>query len=244
MKKLNVFLCGYHWVGCRVLEHLLEREDVGEIGVFTHEAKPPVPSVEALAGERGVRCTLVGVNDTTAWPFAPDIIISVYYRDIIKPHVIEAVRGRIFNLHPSLLPRHRGCSSLTWALIEGDTVAGLTYHYIDRGVDTGRILLQAALQVAPDETQATLYQRAMESGVAFWPAAFELVKAGFPGVPQQGEASLHKRGAPDGGQIDDSWPLERVERFIRAMTYPPYPYATYRGKEVRALEEYQRLRGA
>ncbi len=53
-----------------------------------------------------------------AIPFTPDCVASIYYRNIIKKPIIEACDGRIFNLHPSLLPRYRGCSSLTWAMIE------------------------------------------------------------------------------------------------------------------------------
>ncbi len=238
---LRLFLCGYHWVGCQVLEHLLCRGDISELAVFTHDAPTFVPDLRMLAARRGVWCTTDSIN-RMAWPFQPDIVASVYYRDIIKPHVIEHANRRIFNLHPSLLPRHRGCSSLTWAIIDGDPITGVTFHYIDPGIDSGSIILQAALQISPTETQATLYQRAMELGTGFWPAAFELVRAGFQGMPQAGEPTCHRREVPYRGEIDDTWSIEKVERFIRAMTYPPYPYATYHGRQIRTLSEYLQLR--
>jgi methionyl-tRNA formyltransferase len=243
MKKLKIFLCGYQRAGRRVLEHLLQRNDIAEIAVFTHEAPAAAADVHALAMERNIWSTKESLR-RAPWPFEPDVISSVYYRHIIPQDIIDRVGGKIFNLHSSLLPRHRGCSSLTWALVEGESLAGITYHYIDAGVDTGNILLQAALQIGPHETQADLYERAMDLGAAFWPAAFELVKSEFPGVPQEGESSCHKRGAPHDGIIDDSWDLERVERFIRAMTNPPLPYATYRGQEVRTMDQFLRLKQA
>jgi methionyl-tRNA formyltransferase len=242
MDQVKVLLCGFHWVGCRVLEHLVTRPDVSDVAVLTHPCPPHIESVGQLAAANGLWNSEVTVNDRTHWPFKPDIIASVYYRDIIRRNVIDEADGRVFNLHPSLLPRHRGCSSLTWAIAEGDAVAGITYHYIDQGVDTGAILLQAAMQISPSDTQATLFERAMGVGSEFWPAAFELVKCGFPGVPQIGKPTRHRRGPPFGGQIDSSWPLSRVERFIRAMTNPPYPYASYKGHEICSLKQYARLR--
>jgi methionyl-tRNA formyltransferase len=241
MSRLKIILAGYHWTGCRVLEHLLTCADVSDLAVFSHPSPEHVPDVCALAQKHDVRVSTDDIS-TSSLPFKPDVIASVYYRNIIRPNVIEACGRRIFNLHPSLLPRHRGCSSVPWAMIEGDTVTGITYHYIDQGIDTGPVLLQAAVPILPDDTQATLFDRCMKTGVDFFPAAFELVKAGFPGVAQQGAGSYHPRGAPFGGQIDPSWDEPRVERFIRAMTYPPYPDAQMAGRPVKSMEEYRRLR--
>ena len=237
---MKVVLCGYNWTGCRVLEHLLQRQDVSDIAVFTHEPPPELPDLRPLASAVGIWCTTESINQVPL-PFAADVIASVYYRFIVKPHVIASVRGRIFNMHPSLLPRHRGCSSIPWAIIEGDTVTGVTFHYMDESIDTGRIILQAAVPIASDETQASLFRRCMHRGVEFWPAALELVKAGFPGAPAQGASSFHKRGAPYGGVIQEGWPVDQVERFIRAMIFPPYPSATFRGHEIKSLADYMQV---
>jgi methionyl-tRNA formyltransferase len=144
-------------------------------------------------------------------------------------------------MHPSLLPRHRGCSSVPWAIIEGDEETGVTHHYIDQGVDTGRILSQVRTPIYARETQADLYERLMRIGAASWPQALEEVLKGAPGMVQEGESCYHKRGAPFSGQIDDAWPIDQIERFIRAMTYPPYPFATYHGREIHNLAEYLAL---
>jgi methionyl-tRNA formyltransferase len=238
-----MFLCCFNWVGAKVLEHVLSRSDIDDLAVFTHEPKVATPDLRSLAKKNGIWCATASVNYAT-WPFEPDIVSSVYYRKILATATLDRVAGKAFNLHPSLLPCHRGCSSLTWAIIEGDPFAGISYHYIDSGIDTGPILLQSVLHIAPGETQETLYGRAMDLGASFWPAAFELIKAGFPGVPQQGEPSYHKRETPFGGRIDDDWSLDKIERFIRAMTFPPYPYATYQGQQVKSLDDYLKLRKA
>jgi len=236
--KLKIILCLYNWVGCEVLEHVLQRGDIEEIAIFTHEVTPSaMADPSTIAVQKGIWMSTESINDVRL-PFNPDIIASVYYRQVIKKHVIEAADGKVFNMHPSLLPRHRGCSSIPWAIIDGDSFTGVTFHYIDQGIDTGRVLLQAAIPITPSDTQESLYQRCMRTGAQYWPAAFELVKCNFHGVEQYGEPSFHKRGAPNNGVIDDNWPLDKIERFIRAMTYPPYPYATYEGISIRTLDEY------
>ena len=88
---------------------------------------------------------------------------------MIKQDVIDIVNGKIFNLHPALLPKYRGCSSVTWAMINGEKECGFTYHYIDKGCDTGKIILQKAIKIEDFDTQLTLYNRVMfESMDYFW----------------------------------------------------------------------------
>jgi methionyl-tRNA formyltransferase len=65
-----------------------------------------------------------------------------------------------------------------------------------------------------------------------------MVATGAKGVPQTGEASHYPRECPYGGEIDQAWKLEEIERFIRAMNYPPYPPARFDGKTVHSIDEY------
>ncbi len=239
---MDLVLAAYHRAGCAVLEHAASRPDVDRVTVYTHEPGPGVPDIRERADALGAEWTTERLTGDTL--HAADIVASVYYRSIVPVEVIQACEGRIFNAHPSLLPRHRGASSLTWAMVEGDTETGVTFHYIDEGVDTGPILFQARFAILPDDTQATLYDRAMDVVVENWPRAFELVRDGVAGEPQGEESSYHGRGAPYDGEIQDSWPDAVVERFIRAMINPPYPPARYRGENVLTFADYERLRSS
>ena len=96
----------------RALELLLHRGH--NIQVCTHESPSYVPSLYDYAQDLGISVTIDSVNDIDL-PFEPDLICSIYYRNIINKRLIDIVNGRAFNLHPSLLPKYRGCSSLTWA---------------------------------------------------------------------------------------------------------------------------------
>ena len=241
---MKLVLGAYHSVGEDVLRQAIARQDVEDLALYTHRpAQPGVPDLEEVGRKLGVWVTCESINETPP-PFQPDLVSLVYYRSIVSNSVIESVDGKIFNLHPSLLPRHRGASSVPWSIIEGDSVTGVTYHYVTPEVDAGDILLQISTQIGPDDTQLSLYQRLMELGAACWVSALLLVLGEQPGVPQAGPACVHPRGAPHGGVIDPDWPRDKIERFIRAMTYPPLPPATYLDEPVTSLDAFDRLRRA
>jgi methionyl-tRNA formyltransferase len=129
----------------------------GELMVRVHEwlqkmeSGPIFLTHEALDEE-----TLVDVE--------PDICISVSYRHIIPPEIID-IAPRIINLHISYLPFNRGAHPAVWSIVEG-TPAGVTLHEIDEGIDTGPILVQQRVGVFSADTAATLYDRL--SDVAFY----------------------------------------------------------------------------
>jgi methionyl-tRNA formyltransferase len=231
----NIVIGGYHWIGCKAIE--VFRDAGANVYVYTHPAGEGVPCVASYCRRAGVAFTVERISASNL-PFTPDLIASVYYRHLIKPDVIERVGGRIINLHPSLLPKYRGCSSLTWAMVQKQATAGYTYHYIDAGCDTGNVILQRPVKIEPFDTQQTLYYRVMFQAVQDLIPAVEFVFDGAPGIPQSGEATHFKRGAPYNGVIDPAWPEADVEHFIRAMTFPPYPYATFLGTPIRTFEEY------
>lgn len=232
---MKLFLCGQGPAAESVLRnHLAPGNGVESVAVFTHSGA----GIYGMAQAWGLPVTLESVNTLEAWPFQPDIIVSVYYRTIIKQHVIDRANGKIFNAHTSLLPRHRGRSPIPWAIVEGDRQTGVTYHYIDDGIDTGRVILQAVCQISGTETQTTLFEKINTLVVAYFPAALALVLENWRGIEQQGEDTYHHAGPPYGGEINPDWTHGKIDRFIRAMTYPPLPYAKFRGREIRSMADY------
>lgn len=236
---MNVILCGFGLAAPKVLEYLTTHKDVYQLAVFTHLDQPHARGLGQAAQALDLWWTVESIN-TAHLPFKPDMIISIYYRNIIKQHIIDACGGRIFNAHPSLLPRHRGCSSVPWAIIEGDPLTGITFHYIDAGIDTGPIILQAATQITTATTQGGLQKRLAGMVVDYFPAAFALAASGFAGVEQYGEANYNPRRCPYDGQIDPDWPQAKIARFIRAMDYPPLPPARLGEREIRSMDDYRK----
>ncbi len=235
---MNVILCGYNWTGCKALKMLLEEGH--NVFVYTHESPYFIPSLANYCRDLGIPFTTNDISKSEI-PFIPDIICSIYYRYIIKEHVINMCKGRIFNLHPSLLPAYKGCGSVTWAIINGETTCGFSYHYINSGIDTGRIILQKEVEIEDFDFQSTLYTRVMFTAMNYFKEALKLVANGFQGIEQEGTSSYYKRGSPFNGIIDDNWNEALRKRFIRAMINPPYPVATFRNNEVRSYNDLEDL---
>ena len=239
---MNIILCGYHWTGCKALKLLLAGKH--NVFVFTHKAADGIYDLAKLCRKYKVDYSFDKIS-VSNMPFVPDAAVSIYYRDIIKKDVIEYCKGKIFNLHPSLLPKYRGCSSVTWALINGESEYGYTYHYLDEGIDTGNILIQKKLPIEEWDTQLDLYERVMNESMKQFDNALSLVVEGFEGDEQKHEeASYYKRGCPYNGEINPNWEPEKIERFIRAMYFPPYPPATYKGRQIKTLEQYTSIEGS
>jgi|10_taG_2_1085330.scaffolds.fasta_scaffold31050_2 methionyl-tRNA formyltransferase len=94
--------------------------------------------------------------------YAPDIIISYGYRNIIAKDVIDHFSGRILNLHISYLPWNRGVFPNIWSIID-DTPKGVTIHMIDEGIDTGDIIFQKIIALSEDDTLSSSYQKLREN---------------------------------------------------------------------------------
>lgn len=90
---------------------------------------------------------------------APDWIVSAGFMRILGPAVVDAFTGRIINTHPALLPSFAGAHGVRDALAYGVKVTGCTVHLVDHGVDTGPILAQQAVEVLPDDDEASLHER-------------------------------------------------------------------------------------
>lgn len=91
--------------------------------------------------------------------FDPDWVVSAGFMRILGAEFVDAFAGRILNTHPALLPSFPGAHAVRDALSHGVTVTGCTVHLVDHGVDTGPIIAQRAVEVLPDDDEATLHER-------------------------------------------------------------------------------------
>lgn len=156
----------------------------------------------------------------------PDILLSLHYRKKIPGEILDIPKFGCVNLHPSLLPEYRGCFSGTWALINGETLAGYTYHYMLEDFDTGNIILQKAVPILKNDTAFSLFHRLLiESMRSFEVVLEKVMKYRYPGIPQPKKGSYYPRKLPCNGEIDLKWDDAKIERFIRAMIFPPFKFA-------------------
>lgn len=131
------------------------------------------PGIEALArAERaGIPTFVMRIGDHTdraAWDVAlteataahePALVVTAGFMKILGPRFIAAFADRIVNTHPALLPSFPGAHGVRDALAYGVAVTGCTCHLVDSGVDSGPIIAQRVVEVAPDDTEATLHER-------------------------------------------------------------------------------------
>lgn len=109
---------------------------------------------------------------------AVGLVCLAGYMRIITPAFVRSWSGRIINIHPSLLPAFRGLHAQRQALESGVKVAGATVHFVDEGVDTGPIILQASVPVRPDDTEETLSARILDEEHRIYPDAVRLFAEG------------------------------------------------------------------
>lgn len=243
---MKVVLCGYHEAGYRALRTLVSRGH--HVIVATHRAAPGVPDVADLARVLALPVTVDDIDSLRkkVRSFKPDMLFSVFYRSILPLDVLASARLGALNFHPSLLPRHRGCFSAPWAIIEGDRETGLTCHRMTEQVDAGDAIDRETVVIDSSDTGMSLYYKLVDATLRVFDRVLSLgTSVGEGGSPQQGVGSYHSRQVPYGGVIDPKWPRDRIDRFIRALYFPPYPPAELRfgGRvhEVRTMADFDRL---
>jgi phosphoribosylglycinamide formyltransferase-1 len=98
-----------------------------------------------------------------------ELLVLAGFMRIVGPQLLAAFPRRIINIHPSLLPKHRGLRAWEQALTAGDSVAGCTVHYVDEGVDTGDIIAQAEVGILPGDTPESIHARIQEAEHVLYP---------------------------------------------------------------------------
>lgn len=158
---------------------------------------------------------------------APDLGIVIAFR--MLPEVIWAMpRLGTFNLHASLLPHYRGAAPINWAVINGERQTGVTTFLLNREIDKGAILDQIPVEILPEDTVGTLYDKLMAIGATLVTQTVDRIAAGdVQPVEQQHIDETTLRPAPkifkDDCRIDWSLPGRRIVDFIRGLS--PYPAA-------------------
>ena len=183
-----------------------------------------------------IETTDVNAPDTVAAVRAlePDVVFVVGWSQLVGAEFIDAARHGVFGMHPTLLPRHRGRAAIPWAILSGLGKTGVTlFEIVDPTADSGPIVGQIEVPIAPDETATTLYERTAGAHVELVSAhAAELAAGGGPRIPQDPtRASAWPRRRPADGIIDWETRAPYLWDWVRAQTRP-YPGAfTYLGEE-------------
>jgi methionyl-tRNA formyltransferase len=168
----------------------------------------------------------------------PKVIIVVGYGRIIPQWMLDLPPLGNINLHASLLPKYRGAAPIQWAIAKGETVTGVTTMRIDAGLDTGNILLQQELRIAPDATSETIAPELASMGANLMVETLGGFHAGsIHSRPQDDSlASLAPILKKEDGLVDFS--RSASETYNRLRGFQPWPgaYTKFRGKTLEILK--------
>lgn len=222
---MRVLFMGGKFVGHGCLKYLIETQTV--VGVYVNPndtaANRWYPSVTELALKNNIQVFSYRVNSkqsiATIESLRPDIIVVVYYDQILGPKVINIPSLGCINLHLALAEEYRGCYPTTWAIINNETVTGVTIHYITEDVDAGDILAEKKITIQKDWTGEDLYYHLSTIGMS-------LFKETFPKIPtithrkqDSRHAKYYERKFPNREiELDD-----KTYNKIRALLFKPFP---------------------
>ena len=238
---MKIALIGQSAFGKAVLEALADREDHDIAGVFAAPDGPRRREPLAVVAEN---------MDIPVWQFkrmrdrecidvfrslGTDLCVMAYVTDIVPNEIIQAPARGTIQYHPSLLPLHRGPSSINWAIIHGDTKTGLSIFWPDEGLDTGPILLQKRVEIAPDDSVGSLYfNHLFPMGVEALIESVDLVANGnAPRIAQDETQATYEGwcGSRD-AQVDWSQNADTVHNLIRGCDPQPGAWSTLNDEKI------------
>ncbi len=228
------------------LQHLLAGPDE-VVAVVTQPDRPKgrgrklaAPPVKELALEAGLPVLQPTEIKSDAYleelaSYKPDLIIVTAYGRILPKRILDLPPLGTINVHGSLLPAYRGAAPIQWAVLNGDSITGVTIMQMDEGMDTGDILLTAETPISSEDTAGSLFDRIAELGGVTLGNALERLRAGnLP--PCKQDESLATFSPPltkEQGQIDWSKSAQEISCQIRGLDPWPTAYTFIDGKRLR-----------
>lgn len=214
------------------LEAVSERFEVGLVITQPDRAKgrsktPQPGPVKVAALEHGIPVAQPALHDelrealARSGPFAVGIVVA--YGRIIRPESLEVPGAGMLNVHFSLLPRWRGAAPVNRAIIEGDTMSGVTIIKLDEGLDTGPVLTAQAVDIGKTEDAGALTDRLARLGARLLVDNLRSYLSGeLAPVPQSGEGASYapKLTKPDRELSVESDPVSFINR-VRGMSPEP-----------------------
>ena len=206
------------------------------------------PPVKVYAAAHGIpvyqpKTLKDGAFETELRAIDPDIIIVVAYGKILPKYVLDYPKYGCINIHGSLLPKYRGAAPMQRAIMEGETVTGVTSMYMAEGLDTGDMLLTEEVAIAPDDNFEDVHDKLGEAGARVLLRTVDAAKRGDLHPIKQNDADSTYAAKIEKAEclVDWTWDAVRLHDKIRGLSPFPLAYTTLPGgkllKIVRAHPE-------
>ena len=172
----------------------------------------------------------------------PEVIVVVAYGKLLPGYVLDLPKYGCINVHGSLLPKYRGAAPVQWMVLNGETTAGVTTMYMDRGLDNGDILLVSETEVGENETAGELFDRLAAMGADLISETIKRLPEGIERKPQDdGQSTYVSVLDKKMSVVDWSKSAQEVHNLIRGLD--PWPVAVTTRGEVRLKLFQSRLTG-
>lgn len=243
---MRLIVMGQQAFGKAALEAILEKGEDEVVAVYCapdKEGKPADP-IKDFALEKGLPVYQPAdfkdegvLSEMRA--LNSDLCVMAYVIIFVPEQARDIPTHGSICFHPSILPKHRGPSSINWPIIGGATKSGLTFFWPDDGLDEGEILLQKHIDISPDDTLGTVYfEKIFPLGIAATLEAIELVKAGNPPriVQDDALATYESWCRKADAEIDWAKPVDEVYNLIRGTNPQPGAWTSHAGNELKVFD--------
>ena len=242
---MRIVVHGQQAFGEAVLKKLLEnKEDIVAVCTAPDKDGRPMDPLKQLALDNSIP-----VHQPASWKtpealelmtsFEADVCMMAYVLLFVPEAVRDAPKHGSFQYHPSLLPMHRGPSSINWPIAMGAKETGLTIFWPDDGLDEGPILMQKTCEIGADETLGGVYfKKLFPMGVDAMLESLELVKAGTaPRIVQNlDDGSYESWFGKKQAELNWNDPASSVYNIIRAANPQPGAWTLFKGEELKIFD--------
>ena len=164
---------------------------------------------------------------------APDFFVTIAYGKILRQAFLDIPKIAPLNLHASLLPKYRGAAPVQWAILNGETQTGVCLMKMDAGMDTGPVYAREVVDIAPDETPVTLFDKLSKvSAKILMDHLFDIAAGKIEPVPQSGEPTMAPMLDKSMGLIDFNQDAHDLACRIRGLSGWPNAYTFFEGKRL------------
>ena len=171
--------------------------------------------------------------------YEADIFVVAAFGQILSEEILSMPKYGCVNIHASLLPKYRGAAPIQWAIINGEKVTGVTIMQMDKGLDTGNMLMKAEVPIDERETADSLHDKLAQAGACLIVEALSKIKSGdITPVKQNDEESCYAKMLQKSmSRIDWQKEATELDCLIRGLISWPGASTMYRGKNLKIWEE-------
>ena len=243
---MRLIVHGQQAYGKSVLEAILDKGVDKVVAVYCAPDKEgrPLDPIKELAQERGLPVYQPSsYRDPEVWAqmgtHEADLCVMAYVLLFVPEEALNVPKYGSIQYHPSLLPWHKGPSSINWPIIMGKKKTGLSIFWPDNGLDTGPILLQKEVEIGPDDTLGSVYFDSLyPMGVDAMLESIELVRSGnAPREVQDPEDGSYEGWCrKENAEVDWNGATDEVYNLIRGANPQPGAWTTFNGTEIKLFD--------